>query len=107
MYRIEITKYRPRRSDRQNRRYWPAIVKPFTQWMNDEQGYALSEDQCHDILKIQFLTTTYTDPTTGEVRDVPRSTTKLNTEEFNRYTSDCENLLAEYCGIVIPEEVKA
>ena len=106
MYRIEVTKYRPRRTDQQNRRYWPAIVAPFADWLR-EQGNEFTNLQAHELLKYRFLRKTFVDTKTGEALDYTRSTTELDTAEFKHFMDAAENWLAEFCGIIVPEEVKA
>lgn len=104
--RIEICQYRERRSDKQNSRYWPCIVAPFADWLR-EQGDTFTNLQAHELLKHKFLRKTFVDTQSGEALDYTQSTTELDTAEFTHYMEDCENWLAEFCGIIVPEEVKA
>ena len=98
-HRIDIVKFRKRRSDKQNRAYWPCIVTPFHQALR-ERGYNdISEDQSHEILKKTFLERTLHDAN-GEITYTwVESTTKLNTKEFAEYVEQCCQLLAEEFGI--------
>lgn len=101
-HRVEVTKYRPRRSDRQNRYYWPCFVSPFGEYMRD-QGEHVTDLECHEILKSMFLRKTVTNWQTGEAFDYTQSTTDLNTSDFNAYLDACAEWLASTFGIVIPE----
>lgn len=103
-WRVEMCRYRPRRTDRQNRYYWPCFVKPFADYLV-EQGNEFddAEDSAHEILKREFLSSTVTDRKSGQVFTFQRSTTKLTTVEFNAYLDRCARMLAEECGIVVPE----
>ena len=102
IYRVNIVKHRPRRTDRQNSRYWPAIVVPFARFLR-EQGEQVTDQQAHELLKRKFLFRTWMDPKTGEALDYTESTTKLDTAEFNEYTETCENWLADF-GIIVQEQ---
>ena len=87
-YRIEVTKYRKRRSDRQNRFYWPCVVAPFGEFLR-EQGEDTTDLEAHEMLKSKFLRKTMIHKTTGEALDYTRSTTELTTTEFNEYVERC------------------
>lgn len=100
-HRIDITKHRPRRSDRQNRYYWPCFVTPLADYMR-AQGEAVSELDAHEILKQRFLRKAIIDHATGEALEFVRSTTALTTVEFNQYLDQCAAFLREM-GIEVPE----
>ena len=102
MHRVNIVKNRPRRTDRQNARYWPALVVPFSRFL-EEQGEQVTPQQAHELLKRRFLAKTWMDPKTGEALDYTESTTKLDTAEFNEYTEKVENWLADF-GIIVEEQ---
>jgi hypothetical protein len=102
MYRIEVTRYRRRRSDRQNRFYWPCMVKPFGDFLR-EQGEGVTDLEAHEILKSRFLRKTITDPKTGTMMDYTRSTTELDTAEFNAYLDMCSAWLANMFGFIMPD----
>ncbi len=106
--RVEICDYRERRTDRQNRLYWPSRVKPFAEWLGEQYGTMPDEDRAHQVFKDTFLRVPECNPNTGEtmfdLQGNPmmrtRSTTELNTEEFTMYLEQCDQLLEELCGIV-------
>ena len=99
VHRVEICKWRPRRSDAQNRFMWPCIVKPLGDFLR-EQGEQVTDDHCHEMLKHKFLRCEYTDSKTGEVITYTKSTTELNTDEFSIYAEQCMQWLAEVFGII-------
>lgn len=100
-HRVEIVKYRKRRSDKQNRAYWPCIVIPFWQALR-ERGNDIDEDTAHEILKATFLKRYIHDSATGEIlREWVESTTKLDTKQFAEYVEQCSQLLAEEFGIIV------
>jgi hypothetical protein len=101
-YRVEVTRLRPRRTDRQNRWYWPAIVTPFAQYLSAQDYDVTSPEQAHAILKERFLRIEVVNKTTGEViGQRVRSTTELSIEEFGDYCDRCAAWLSEFFGIVI------
>lgn len=100
-HRVEVAQYRPRRSDRQNRFYWPCFVQPFADFLKD-QGEAVSELDAHEILKSRYLRKAISDPKTGEVMEWTRSTTELSTGEFNEYLDKCAAWLADMFGFIMP-----
>lgn len=102
VYRFEFVKFRPRRSDRQNRYYWPCFVKPFADFLRD-QGETTTDDEAHELLKYKFLRRSKVNPTTGEVIEYVASTTSLDTAEFNEYLDQCAAWLADMFGIIVPE----
>lgn len=101
-HRFEFVRYRPRRSDRQNKYYWPCFVVPFADFLRD-QGEQVTDLQAHELLKHKFLRQTVVDKRTGEAMDYTRSTTELDTAEFNRFLDDCAAWLADMFGIIVPE----
>ncbi len=104
-HRFSVKKYRAKRSDRQNRFYWPVFVQPFYEWLKDA-GFdeVRTADDAHEMLKYRFLTVDIIDKSTGEsIGTTVRSTATLDTKEFNEYLDRCAQFLAEFCGIVVPE----
>jgi len=100
--RVEICKYRRRRSDRQNRFYWPCFVHPFASFLR-EQGEAITDEDAHEILKHRFLRREVVDDKTGEVMPYTKSTTELTTTEFNQYLDLCAAWLNDMFGFVMPD----
>ena len=102
-HRVSWCRHRPRRTDRQNRYYWPCFVKPFGDFLR-EQGEMVTDDEAHELMKAKFLRRSVVNPATGEVigETVP-STTALDTSEFNVYLEQCAYWLADMFHIVVPE----
>lgn len=100
-HRISIVKHRRRRTDRQNRYYWPVFVKSFGDFLR-EQGENVTDDQAHEMLKHKFLRQTWIDGRTGEALDYTRSTTALDVAEFNQYLDSVALWLADMFGIIVP-----
>jgi hypothetical protein len=101
-HRVEIVRYRARRTDLQNRYYWPCVVQPFADFLRG-QGETITDEQAHDLMKAKFLTVTVTNSGTGEViGDRVRSTTELNVDEFSEYLEKVIAWLADMFGIECP-----
>lgn len=103
VYRFELMRHRPRRSDRQNKYYFPCFVEPFAAWLSEEWGEPVSRDEAHGVLKEKFLKIDKWDHSTGEDLSYVRRSSTLNTVEFNEYLDQCAKFLAETCGFVVPE----
>jgi len=100
--RVQITAYRPRRSDRQNRYYWPCFVEPFADYLSKEAGELVEQEQAHEILKARFLKRQIIDKASGERFVHVASSAALDTGQFNEYLDKCAALLATL-GIYVPE----
>jgi hypothetical protein len=102
--RVTVSEYRKRRTDRQNRFYWPCFVVPFAEWLRAQEqtgplGSLITDQEAHELLKFRFLRVTKYNPKTGEVLgDLVGSTTDLSTAGFNEYLDRCNNWLSKYCG---------
>ena len=102
MHRISVAKYHRRRTDRQNRYYWPCFVQPFAEFLRS-QGEPISDDDAHEVLKYQFLRRSVINKQNGMMGEYTQSTTKLTTVEFNTYLDQCATFLHEYAGIHVPD----
>lgn len=101
IYRVEIVKYRKRRSLVQNRLYWRNYATPFMEYLND-QGAAITKDDAHEILKARFLAASKTIiDKNGEEKIVRyvRSSRTLDTAEFSlAFLEKVEYFLGDFCG---------
>ena len=91
--RITIEKYRPKRTDPQNRYYWSVVVGTVAQHC----GY--TDDEAHEALKWLFLRKRSEDGKPATVR----STAKLNTQEFEEYLESIKRWAATDLQIYIPD----
>ena len=57
----------------------------------------------HEVLKKMFLEESVCDETTGQVYTYIRSTTTLNTKEFNEYLDQVAAMLATDCGFTVAD----
>ncbi len=101
--RVEVTikEYKNTRSNRANRYYWgvviPSVFKAFA-----EMGIKLvNQEQAHEAMRIKFL---MEEIQVGEDSfRVPKSTTKMKTDEFANYIFVIVDYLREYYNFVVPE----
>lgn len=89
------------RSDPQNRYYWGVVV----QILSEDLGYTRQE--IHEILKREHLKQVLTikNKRTGEMGFIEntRSTTELDTKEFEEFLSTVRIWASEKLGIWVPE----
>jgi hypothetical protein len=102
-HRIEVVRHRPRRTDRQNRYYWPCFVHPFGEYLREQGSTHFTDDMAHEVLKRMFLTVTEIDRATGRTLERTRSSTELTTEEFNVYLEQVAAFLATDCGFAVAD----
>jgi hypothetical protein len=89
-YVIEIHKASKKRSLVQNKYYWGVIVDLFAQ----NTGY--SKEESHQELSGMFL------KYEAHGKEFVRSTTTLNTLEFEQYADKCRQWMGEMLGIHVP-----
>lgn len=103
-YRVEVVKFRPRRSLAQNAYYWGCITTPLANWLSEQEAEPVEPEAAHGILAAKFLTIDVVDKRTGEVLGQRvRSTTELSTLEFMDYCERARAWLAEFFGIIVPD----
>ncbi len=103
LHRLTVKAHRRTRTNPQNRYYWSCYVQPLVEFLAD-QGEMKTKEEVHQMFAMMFLRESIVDPSTGEVLgETVRSTTKLNTTEFNEYLERVAQWLAEKVGIVVVE----
>ena len=98
---VSLKEWKNTRSNRANRYYWgvviPSVFKAFA-----EMGIKLvNQEQAHEMMRIKFL---MEEVQIGEESfRVPKSTTKMKTDEFANYIFVIVEYLREYYSYVVPE----
>lgn len=100
-WRVELTRYRPRRSDAQNRYYWAVVVPMFADFLR-EQGEQYTNEDAHEVLKAAWLRKSIHKPDGELLCESIGSTAKLTTSEFIDYIDRCVVWLADMFHIVVP-----
>ncbi len=88
------------RSTQQNKYYWGVVVWMCRKGMND-LGHDLDSDEVHSFLKGRFNYTEIVNKETGQMERIPRSTTKLNKEQFADYLEKIIQFAAEFLNTTI------
>lgn len=91
-----------KRSNPQNR-YYHGLVIPMVKRGIEEMGTVLTHDETHEFLKARFNYVELVNADTGEVAQLPRSTTALTKLEFSEYVQKIQQFAAEFLGVVIPD----
>lgn len=94
------------RSNQQNRYYF-GIVVPLIQKGIKDLGTELTKEETHEFLKAKFNADEIqvVDKNSGELlyESIPKSTTRLNKEDFSAYTEQIQRWAAEFLSIIIPD----
>lgn len=99
-WRFTFCRFRKRRTNRQNRYYWPCFVMPLAAFLREQEEF--TDIDAHELLKHKFLRATKINPKTGEPYDYTRRSRDLSTAEFNDYLDRCAAWLADTFDIVVP-----
>lgn len=99
-YKLEISPFK-QRSLRQNAFYWGVVVSMVKDGLND-LGHELSSTETHEFLKARFNSKEVVNEQTGEVIQMPLSTTRLMTVGFMEYIEKIQRFAAEWLSINIP-----
>jgi hypothetical protein len=106
LYRWTIERVYRKRSNPQNDYYWGVVIPAFCQGFYDTWGEPITGEEAHATLKESFNYQLKTNPKTGDMMRIARSTASLTTVEFNEYIERCCHLIAEYFGVAVPEPTK-
>lgn len=98
---IKIEKYSKKRSNPQNRYYHGVVLK----YLSETTGFSVSE--MHDVLKAKFLPYERANRVTSEVVQFGRSTTELNTLQYEEFLEQVRiwALNELDCLIPLPNEI--
>jgi hypothetical protein len=107
LYDVTLKPRKRTRTLDQNSYYWVAICAPLGHWLTEQSGEPFTKDDAHEYLKSRF--TPVREPvikSTGEVMEIRRSTSDLDTLEFSDYVERCIDWMAEFCEInVLPSNL--
>jgi len=99
---LTFEKPKKKRSNNQNSYYWGIIVPITKQAIKTEWGEIWSSEKVHDFYKMQFNTIEIVNEKTGEVINVPKSTTENTTTDQEEYHSQIREFLKEWFSIDCP-----
>lgn len=99
---LTIDVKKKKRSTNQNSYYWACVVPLVRDGLN-HLGNEFSLDDTHSFLKARFNYKEIVNEETGEIAQVPVSTTDLSTFAFNEYKEKIQRFSAEFLNITIPD----
>lgn len=103
-HRIEICRYKPRRSDAQNRYYWGVVMPYASTALTETQGETFDCETAHEFFKGVFLARPVVNKKTGELMStMVGSSAVLDTARYSEYVEQVRTWLAEYCGVMVPD----
>lgn len=99
---ITMEKDYGKRTSQQNRYWWGSLVPAVLEGLRDV-GYneIKTPEQAHEFLKHKFLMQKIVNEKTGEIIEVPRSTTELSKKEESELFEEIWQWAAEFLGINI------
>jgi hypothetical protein len=101
--RVEVTikEYKNTRSNRANRYYWGVVIPSVFKAFADVGIKLVNPEQAHEAMRIKFL---MEEIQVGEESfRVPKSTSRMKTDEFANYIFVIVDYLREYYNFVVPE----
>lgn len=105
--RVEITiqKAKKTRSLQQSRYLWSCVYEYALQGFKDLGHQNLTKDDLHEYFKDKFLSNgkEIVDPSTGEMKQIAKTTTTLTTTEMMDYVAQIVQFCAEWLNTVIPD----
>lgn len=90
------------RSLNQNAYYWAVLIPLTYEGIKNTWGDVYDNKQVHDFLKGKFLFTERYNEQTGEVVQLPKSTTENTTIEQEEYHTEIRQFLKEWFNIDAP-----
>lgn len=103
-HRVEVARYRPRRSDQQNKWYWGVIMPMAAHALTESQGETFDPETAHQFFKALFLSRPVVDRRSGELlTNIVGSSAVLDTARYTEYVEQVRQWMAEYLGVVVPD----
>ena len=99
-YIVDITKQN-KRSNPQNAYYWGLVI-PLLKKAFEDLGHELTAEEVHEFLKAKFNFKEIINQETGEVNQIPLSTTRLSKSEFSDYIEKIQIFAATFLNLVVP-----
>lgn len=104
---LTIERKKKKRSGPQNRYYWSVVVPIVRSGLIDagwEREKIAGSEQVHELLKHLFCKKVeLINENTGEVIEMPPTTTSLTTTDMMEYIEDIQRWSAEFLGVIIPD----
>lgn len=103
---LVIKRATKQRSNNQNAYYWGVIIPVSQQAVLDQWGEVWNKDKTHEFFKSKFCIDEKVNKETGELVNIPKSTTELTTTEMEEYHIQIRQFINEWfnCEIPLPNE---
>ncbi len=105
-YIVNVSKLRRGRSLSQNEWLWGCVYPILLSGLLEAGWELTSTEQVHEFFKRKIAQDKVVNYYTGEVIELPRSTAKMDTQQFSAYVDALRAYASEYLGVTIPEPDK-
>ena len=105
-YRVEIKRIRRKRTLEQNGWLFGCIYPMLLKALNDAGWEFTSVEQVHEYFKAMLWKQRMVNKHTGEIVEIPSSTTEMDTVQFSTYCDKLRDYGREYLDIEIPDPDK-
>lgn len=105
-YIVSISKLRRGRSLNQNEWLWGCVYPILLSGLLDAGWEFTSTEQVHEFFKKRIAHDKVVNYFTGEIVELPRSTAKMDTQQFSAYVDALRTYASEYLNVTIPEPDK-
>jgi hypothetical protein len=102
---ITVKKFSGKRSIQQNRWYRGCVLPALKEALTKLWGEEPTNEEVHELLRQKFLSKEVSDPETGQVMLIPKSTASLTKEEFFVFVEKVRKWASEFLYINIPDPI--
>jgi len=99
---ITIEKSKKKRSNNQNAFYHAVVIPIMKDAFKDAWGEYYSATEIHEALKAKYCFKEQINEATGEIIQIPISTTNFNTIEWEEYIDKIRAFAMEWFNVIIP-----
>ncbi len=99
---ISIEKRKKKRSNNQNAFYHAVVIPIMMDAFKDAWGEYYSSVEVHEALKAKYCFKEQVNENTGEILQIPSSTTNLSTIEWEEYINKIRAFAFEWFNVTIP-----
>ena len=105
-YRVEIKRIRRKRTLDQNGWLFGCIYPMLLKGLNDAGWEFTSIEEVHEYFKAMLWKKRMVNKHTGEIVEIPLSTTEMDTVQFSTYCDSLRDYGCEYLDIEVPDPDK-
>lgn len=101
-FTIKVERKKKKRSLNQNSYWWGVVVDKVHEGLQ-HLGHECSKEDTHEMLKARFNYKEIVNEETGEVLQMPLSTSDLSTTDFMLLIDKVQRFAAEFLNVIIPD----